>query len=133
MSESAVLIVARADDAIACRLRSALENRGWRVEWLDGPGAARRFTIRVGPETTVVTPNMPIFVRPSAWWLKEPDSADERFLRAEAHAAFWAAAAVTPAPVINRPARNGIAPRMTAGTPSHRSSSRNELPFDARP
>jgi len=63
MSESAVLIVARADDAIACRLRSALENRGWRVEWLDGPVAARRFTIRVGPEATVVTPETPIFVR----------------------------------------------------------------------
>ena len=56
---------------------------------------------------------------PSAWWLNQAGSADERFLRAEAHAAFWAAAALSPAPVINRPARNGVAPRMTAGTIAH--------------
>jgi hypothetical protein len=111
-----VLIVAGLDDGVALRLRQALEKRGRRVSHHDGPSAARLFTLRVAAGTRKVTPSSPMFVRASAWW-HEPrsESSDERFLRAEAYATFWAAAALSPAPVINRPGRDGSVGRMTSG------------------
>src|SRR5262249_7856476 len=83
---------------------------------LDGPSAARLFTVRVQPEGAIVTPAPPTFIRSSAWWYNDGSAdADERFLRAEAYAAFWAAAALSKAVVINRTARGGGGGRMTAG------------------
>ena len=111
-----VLIVAGKEDRVADRLRQELEGIGRRVAVLDGPSAARLFTIRVQPDGATVTPLPPMFVRASAWWYDDRSAdADERFLRAEAYAAFWAAAALSKAVVINRIARGGGGGRMTAG------------------
>lgn len=111
-----VLIVAREDDSVALRLRQVLETKGKRVRHLDGPSASRLFTVRVAGGSTSVTPDVPMFVRASAWW-HEPSaqSADERFLRSEAYATFWSAAALCSAPIINRPGRDGAPGRLTFG------------------
>ena len=109
-----VLIVAYSADPVALRLRLALEDRGERVHCCDGPSAARLFTIRVGSDSTLVVPSLPMFIRSSAWWYQQPtETADEQFLRAEAYATFWAAAALSQSPVINRPARDGSVGRLT--------------------
>lgn len=111
-----VLIVAAKEDRVADRLRQELEGIGKRAAVLDGPSAARLFTIRVQPDGATVTPAPPMFIRASAWWYDDISAdADERFLRAEAYAAFWAAAALSKAVVINRTARGGGGGRMTAG------------------
>jgi len=111
-----VLVVARHDDAIALRLRRALEDRGCRVEYVDGAAASRLFTIRVGSGSAEVNPSMPIFARASAWWLDQaPANCDEVFLRSEEYATFWAAAALCSAPVVNRPGRLGAVNRITSG------------------
>ncbi len=109
-----VLIVAHHDDGVARQLRQALENRGGRVHCFDGPSAARLFTIRLGSDSISVAPCLPMFVRSSAWWYQEPaEDADEQFLRAEAYATFWAAAALSQSLVINRPACDGSVGRLT--------------------
>jgi hypothetical protein len=111
-----VLIVAGKKDRVADRLRRDLERIGRRAEILDGPSAARLFTIRVQPSGATVKPSPPMFVRASAWWYNDSSAdADERFLRAEAYAAFWAAAALSKSVVINRIARSGGGGRLTAG------------------
>jgi hypothetical protein len=111
-----ILIVAREDDRVAIRLRRALEERSRRVIQLDGPSAARIFTIRVQSDSTIVAPSVPMFIRASAWWSDvAPETPDDRFLRAEEYATFWAAAALCDAPVVNRPGRHGGVGRMTWG------------------
>jgi hypothetical protein len=111
-----ILIIARQDDGIAIRLRQALERRRHRVSHLDGPSAAHLFTIRVESNSTSVAPPVPIFVRASAWWYDQaPQDPDYGFLRAEEYATFWAATALSRAPVINRPGRYGAVGRMTSG------------------
>jgi len=121
MSDSAaldrydVVLIARHDDGVAIRLRECLQLRGARVALVDGPGAARLFTVRGTQEGTAVTPQLPVFIRPSAWWhVDTDDSADARFLRGECHATFWAALALTDATVINRLRRTGAIHRLTA-------------------
>src|SRR5271170_5590155 len=112
-----VLIVAGQRDRVADRLRRDLEKIRQRVAVLDGPSAARLFTVRVGPEEVAVTPSPPMFVRASAWWYNFASAdADERFLRAEAYATFWAATALSKAVVINRTGPGGGVGRMTAGS-----------------
>jgi hypothetical protein len=111
-----ILIVAGQQDRVAARLRRDLEQINRRVSVLDGPSAARLFTIRVRPDAVVVAPSLPIFVRASAWWYDFASAdADERFLRAEAYATFWAAAALSQAVVINRTGPGGAVGRMSAG------------------
>jgi hypothetical protein len=111
-----VLVVAGRLDAVANRSRRDLEMTGRQVEMLDGPSAARLFTISVRPDQIVVAPSLPMFVRASAWWYDQSGaSADEQFLRAEAYATFWAAAALSKTPVINRTGPRGGVGRMTAG------------------
>jgi hypothetical protein len=64
-----------------------------------------------------VTPSPPMFLRASAWWYDIASAdADQRFLRAEAYAAFWAAAALSKAVVINRIGAGGGVGQMTAGS-----------------
>jgi hypothetical protein len=111
-----VLIVAGQRDRVADRLRYDLETIGRQVVSLDGPSAARLFTIRVRDDGVRVEPSPAMFVRASAWWYDRASAdADEQFLRAEAYATFWAATALSKAAVINRiPAGGGIG-RMTAG------------------
>jgi len=110
-----VLIVAHQNDAVAFRLRQELECRGAMVHYYNGPSAARLFTIHVGSHSTSVAPSLPMFVRPSAWCQQPADHADEQFLRAEAYATFWAAAALSPSLVINRPWPDGSVGRLTWG------------------
>jgi hypothetical protein len=111
-----VLIVAGPEDRVANRLQSDLEQIGRRVVMLDGPSAARLFTIRVRRDEVTVAPSPPMFVRASAWWYDGSSAdADERFLRAEAYATFWAATALSAAVVINRIGPSGGVGRMTAG------------------
>jgi hypothetical protein len=111
-----VLIVAGNDDAVADRLLRDLERMGRRAAVLDGPSAARLFTIRVRPDGATVAPSPPMFVRASAWWYNDSSAdADERFLRAEAYAAFWAVTALCKSVIINRTGRAGGGGRMTTG------------------
>ena len=103
-----ILIVAGAQDGVAVKLGVALKTRGRGVLHLDGHSAARLFTIRRGLGSSFVEPHCPMFVRTSAWTYSCPvKDADERFLRTEAYVTFWAAAALTSAPVINRPPPDG--------------------------
>jgi len=112
-----VLIIAHRADGVARRLEAALAARGRTASWLDGPAAARLFTIRVTAEGNVVTPELPIFIRPTQWWDgKSEATPDSRFLRNECHATFWAAAALASRPVINRPTPEGTVYPQTAGT-----------------
>jgi hypothetical protein len=121
MSDAAVLdrydvvLVARHDDGVALRLRECLQVRGARVALLDGPAAGRHFTVRGGQDGTTVTPQVPVLIRPSAWWhVDTGDSADDRFLRGECHATYWAALALSGATVINRLRPGGAIHRLTA-------------------
>jgi hypothetical protein len=113
-----VLIVAGSDDELARQLYEALGRRGRHCAFLDGPSAARLFTIRVAKSGVQVSPDIPLFVRESAWPRNKGVSDDERFLRWEAYATFWAAAALCKSPVINRPARR--ASRFTMSTVASR-------------
>lgn len=99
-----VLIVAAESDRVAIRLGEDLRAKGRLVSHVDGMSAARLFTIRVGSDSTSVTPSIPMFVRASCWWLEpwHEQTADERFLRAEAQGAFRAVMSLLRAPVINR-------------------------------
>ncbi len=111
-----LLLVAATHDRFAQRFRKFVTNAGKRVHLIDGLSAARLFTIRVEQETTLVTPVLPMLIRSSAWWHEDCNhDEDEDFLRAEAYAAFWAAASLSPAPVINRPGRHGTTSYLTTG------------------
>lgn len=114
---AAVAVVASPQDRVAVRVARAIGQRGSEVLFLDGPAAARLFTIRVTDGCTEVTPTMPIFVRHSAWWrIRGPSTLDERFMAGESYSTVWAAAALSPAPVINRPGPGGWVSHLTAST-----------------
>jgi hypothetical protein len=58
-----------------------------------------------------------MFVRQSAWWSDPPPATpDERFAASESYSAIWSVAALSSAPVINEPHREGWVPELTAGT-----------------
>lgn len=117
MTESPVVIVASADDPVARRTAQALERRGRDALLLDGPSASRLFTIRVSGRGLEVTPELPLLIRPSAWWTELPRTEpDERFAVAESYSALWSVAALSPRPVINRPNGGGWPSDLTAGT-----------------
>ncbi len=81
---------------------------------LDGPAAARLFTIKISGGAAEVTPALPMFIRTSAWWRTEPPAnSDERFIIGENHSAVWAAAALSSATVINRPGPSGWFEHLT--------------------
>ena len=123
-----VLIVGRPGDAVARRLERALTARGHTATWLDGPTAARLFTIRVTAAGNQVEPDLPIFIRPMPWWGADAEAtADARFLRNECHATFQAAAALCRRPVINRPKANGPVYRLTAGSLGTEAAGRSEI------
>jgi hypothetical protein len=111
-----VLVVAGAEDAFALEIRAEIARRGRSVAMLDGPSAARLFTIRVKSAGIQVSPAMPMFMRASAWTssFTEVDDADRRFLTDEAFATLWAAAYSMPACVINRPSSKGSIGRLTS-------------------
>ena len=112
-----VLLISRPEDSVTRRLGTALTARGHRATWLDGPEAARLFTIRVTAAGDQVMPDLPMFVRPVPWWDGDTEAEpDTRFLRNECFATFWAAAALCGRPVINRPTPEGPVYRLTAGS-----------------
>jgi hypothetical protein len=113
--QSKILIVADDNDQVATRLGIALEKRERSILRLEGPSAARIFTLRGLPRASVVSPNLPMFIRPSAWMhTRSAKNSDEHFLREEAYATFWAAAALSSALVINRPTSSGPAGQFTS-------------------
>jgi hypothetical protein len=110
-----VLIVAGGDDPVAHRVADDLRARRVLTQWLDGPAAALQFTLEMTGSTVAVDPVVPMFIRPSAWWARLPsDDLDAVFLRSEQYATLWAAAALTTAPVLNRPRRRTASERWTA-------------------
>jgi hypothetical protein len=110
-----VLIIAGGDDPVAHRVADDLRARRVTTEWLDGPTAALHFTIEMTGSTATVEPVVPMFIRPSAWWTRVPSSdLDAVFLRSEQYGTLWAAAALTIAPVLNRPRRGNAPQRWTA-------------------
>lgn len=115
MTDPSVVILASAHDRVARRLAAALERRGRDALLLDGQSASRLFTIRVSGQAEV-SPELPLFIRPSAWWSEQPRfEADERFAIAESYSAIWSVAALSSRPVINRPDGRGWPPDLTAG------------------
>lgn len=108
-------MAAQRHDPVALRVCRALVERNVRVEWKTGCEAARLFTIRVDACGSSVSPDVPMFVRPSAWWALPQSDSDARFLLRESHATFWAAAALCASPVLNRPGPGGAVGRLTAG------------------
>jgi hypothetical protein len=112
-----VLIVSRREDAVVRRLESALAVRGHSTVWLDGPTAARQFTVRVTAAGNLVEPDIPLFVRTVSWSGGDAEGTpDAQFLRNECYATFWAAAALSRRPVINRPTGDGPVYRQTVGS-----------------
>jgi hypothetical protein len=112
-----VLLISRPEDGVTRQLETALTARGHSATWLDGPEAARLFTIRVTAAGNQVMPDLPMFVRPVPWWDGDTEAEpDARFLRNECFATFWAAAALCGRPVINRPTPEGPVYRLTAGS-----------------
>ncbi len=110
-----VLIVSRAEDGVSRRLETALAARGHAATWVDGLAAARLFTVRVTAAGDEVVPDLPMFIRPVPWWDGDA-TPDARFARNECYATFWAAAALSRRPVINRPTHDGAVYRLTAGS-----------------
>jgi hypothetical protein len=110
------LLVASEHDEVARRFGEFVQAQGRSVCHVDGPAAARLFTVRVGKDVTSVSPSIPMLVRSSAWWHEDASlNADQLFLRAESYAAFWAAASLSSAPVFNRPGPDGAAGQLKYG------------------
>ena len=123
-----VLLISRPEDGVTRGLETALTARGHSATWLDGPGAARLFTIRVTAAGDQVVPDLPMFVRPVTWWDTDTEAEpDARFLRNECFATFWAAAALCGRPVINRPTPGGPVYRLTAGSLRTHGAGRGEI------
>ena len=123
-----VLLISRPGDGVTRRLETALTARGHSATWLDGPGAARLFTIRVTAAGDQVVPDLPMFVRPVLWWDESTETKpDALFLRNECFATFWAAAALCDRPVINRPTPGGPVYRLTAGSLRSHVAGRGEI------
>jgi hypothetical protein len=117
LSQTPIVVLASTEDRLATRVARAVEDRGRTALYLDGPAAARLFTVKVDGAAGKVTPELPMFVRNSAWWRsKAPTSADERFIVGENYSMVWAVTALCPATVINRPSRNGWVDHFTPGT-----------------
>jgi hypothetical protein len=117
VNDPSIAVVASAADAVARWLARAIAQRGREVLFVDGPAAARLFSIRVSGRDCAVTPQIPMFIRQSAWWSDLPKATpDERFAVSESYSALWSVAALSSAPVINRPDPGGWISHLTAGT-----------------
>jgi hypothetical protein len=120
-------VVASASDMFAAMLSNLARKHGWIVEHLTHTEAAADTTIEITKNRVFVSPEAALFLRPCL----EPPPADpdERFLMEERVALLWAAAALSPGPVLSRPSRHGLwglgtaSARVTehrAGQPSRR-------------
>lgn len=107
-----LLLVCEPDDPVAVGLASVALSRGRRPILLDHDQAGRLFSVASAPDGARVEPEVPIMLRPRT----APPRAmtpDERFLRGEAWATLWAAAALAKSPVINRPGPFGAEGRWS--------------------
>lgn len=107
-----LLVVGEPDDPVASAIVSFALSRGRRAILLNHDQAARLFTLSNGPDGAQVEPDVPMVLRPRA----PPPAkatADETFLRGEAWATLWAAAALATSPVLNRPGAFGAEGRWS--------------------
>ena len=108
-----VLVIADKDDRLAGALWAAAVERGLSADWWPYREAALRFSVSRRNGAVTVDPGVPIFLRPppapSVWLDRE-----SQFHHAEIVSLVWAAAALTQAPVINRPGVLGFAGRADA-------------------
>ena len=112
-----VLVIADPRDALAGMFAAEVRRRGKTPVVLRRNDAARLFTITGGTGTgdtrgSRVEPSVPILLRPPAP-PRPRGEADESFLSGECAATLWAACALTPAPIINRPSNSGFEARWT--------------------
>jgi hypothetical protein len=108
-------LVAGDDDELADVLADRAAKRDVSVSRVTFAQFARSVTVEVAGSAATVTPLAPILLR--SGWESLGDSADAKFLRLESHAQAWAACALSPGPVINRPGEigfNGHSDRATA-------------------
>jgi hypothetical protein len=105
-----LIIVAGKDDRVAVELEELAIRRHCKPLLMSVDGCARIFSISTnGPEVSV-EPCVPLFLRPQLP-VQVAQDFDAGFLRSECFATLWAAAALSSAPVINRPGFFGLGGR----------------------
>ncbi len=102
-----LVIVADPDDPVAIDVRDFVIDSGHDAVILDVFDAAQSFTVAFDGSVARVEPVVPLFLRLPAPPLLRL-SFDAEFQLNECLAQLWAVAALTPAPVINRPAPGGL-------------------------
>ncbi|MFD4599630.1 hypothetical protein ACFWPQ_16555 [Streptomyces sp. NPDC058464] len=109
---SGLVVVADPEDSVAVEVRDFVLDSGHPATILDVFDAAQLFTLTVDGSAAVVEPALPMFVRlPAPPLLRVSFDAEFQFNECLAH--LWAVAALTPAPVINRPAAGGPGTRVS--------------------
>lgn len=109
---SGLVVVADPEDPVAVEVRDFVRDSGHAATILDVFDAAQLFTLTVDGPAAVVEPALPMFVRLPAPPLPRV-SFDAEFQLNECLAHLWAVAALTPAPVINRPLPGGPGTRVS--------------------
>ncbi|WP_234536874.1 hypothetical protein [Streptomyces shenzhenensis] len=110
---SGLVVVADPEDAVAAEIRDFVEDSGHEAVILDVFDAAQLFTVTVEDSVAVVEPAVPMILRlPSPPLRRISFDAEFQFNECLAH--LWAVAALTPAPVINRPGPGGLGTRVSA-------------------
>ncbi|MEV8462055.1 MULTISPECIES: hypothetical protein [Streptomyces] len=107
-----LVVVADPKDPVAVEVRDFVRESGHRAAVLDVFDAAQAFTVTVDGPAAVVEPAVPLMLRLPAPPLRRV-SFDAEFQLTECLAHLWAVAALTPAPVINRPAPGGPGTRVS--------------------
>lgn len=107
------MIVAEPGDALATELAHLATSRGAATYVADVVSASMVLTLSIDADRIDLTPLSAIFLRPPPEPLLRPGF-DEAFVRGESVASLWAAAALTPAPVINRPTTHGFSARAAS-------------------
>ncbi|MEV7523551.1 hypothetical protein [Streptomyces sp. NPDC091371] len=110
---SGLVIVADPEDPVAVEVRDFVRESGHEAAVLDVFDAAQMFTVTVEDDTAVVEPALPMVLRLPAPPLLRI-SFDAEFQLNECLAHLWAVAALTPAPVINRPAPGALGSSVSA-------------------
>ncbi|MET8155851.1 hypothetical protein ABZT47_05720 [Sphaerisporangium sp. NPDC005289] len=107
-----LIIVADPEDEVAIEVAEFVTESGHEARVLDVFDAAQMFTVSVRDGVATVTPECPLVLR-----LPPPPplrvSFDAEFQYGECLAQLWAVAALTPAPVINRPTPQGLGSRVS--------------------
>ncbi|MGV9386482.1 hypothetical protein ACWDRB_62525 [Nonomuraea sp. NPDC003707] len=107
-----LIVVADPADEVANEVAEFVTDNGHRARILDVFEAAHLFTVAVRGGVAIVTPEHSMFLR-----LPPPPvpraGFDAEFQFGECLAQLWAVAALTPAPVINRPTPDGLGSRVS--------------------